>query len=199
MKKNDAPERAAALIHQAVDVLQRARHAPASPISAFTPAKVRRQMRRNAARLRAGEVLPRHPNIIHSNEELADVLERTARRDEIFEQGNEEFRRISLELEGIFEKNDPAVMEAIKALLLDAIGAAERGGPGSDAAERFQQMLHLAWLGRHALTRRRRQRDLPVPRPILPPRGDVDVQKEENGCSGALIFVDGCDARGGGE
>jgi hypothetical protein len=55
MKKNDASERAAALVHQAVDVLQRATHAPASPVGRFTPAKVRRQLRRSAARLRAGK------------------------------------------------------------------------------------------------------------------------------------------------
>lgn len=34
MKRNDASERAAALAHQAVDVLQWAIHAPASPVDA---------------------------------------------------------------------------------------------------------------------------------------------------------------------
>ncbi|HYI12948.1 MAG TPA: hypothetical protein VEK57_28130 [Thermoanaerobaculia bacterium] len=157
MKKNDASDRAAALVHQALDVLQRAIHAPASPVSAFVPAKGRRQLRRSAARLRAGKARPRYVNL-HSSEELAGVHERTARRDEILEQGVEEFRQITFELGRVLEANDPAVGAALDALVRDTKRAAEEAGPGSAAAERYQQLLLLGVFGRQWHSRRRRQR-----------------------------------------
>ncbi|HYI11004.1 MAG TPA: hypothetical protein VEK57_18245 [Thermoanaerobaculia bacterium] len=162
MKENDASDRAAALVHQALDVLQRAIHAPASPVSAFVPAKGRRQLRRSAARLRAGKSRPRYVNL-HSSEELADVHERTARRDEILEQAVEEFRQITLELGRVMEENDPAVGAALDALVRDTKRAAEEAGPGSAAAERYQQLLLLGWFGGQWHSRRRRQRGRPAP------------------------------------
>ena len=165
MKKNDASERAAALVHQAVDVLQRAIHAPASPVSAFAPAKVRRELRRSAARLRAGKTRPRYMNL-HSPEELADVHERTVRRDEILEQAIEDFQQISFELGRVLEENDPAVRTTIDALVREAKRSAEEDGPGSEAAERYWHLLFLGWLGQQWHTRRRRQKGRPAPRAV---------------------------------
>lgn len=165
MTKNDASERAAALVHQAVDVLQRATYAPGSPVSAFTPAKVRRQLRRSAARLRAGKSQPRYLNL-HSPEELAGVYERTVRRDEILEQAGEELRQITFELGRVLEENDPAVQETLDALVLELRRAAKEQGPGSEADERYRQLLLLGWLGREWHTRRRRQKGRPAARTV---------------------------------
>src|SRR5689334_6591651 len=60
MKNDNASERAAALLNQVVDVLQCADRAPASPVNAFVPAKLRRKLRRSAAYLRAEKSQPLH-------------------------------------------------------------------------------------------------------------------------------------------
>jgi hypothetical protein len=175
MKKNDASERAAALIHRAVDVLQRAAQAPDSPVSTFTSPKVRRQLRRDAARLRSGKAWPRYVNL-HTSEELAGVYERTARRDEMVEQTREEFRKISFELGRVLEENGPAVEAALNALLREAKRAAEEQGPASEAAARYRQLVFLGLLGRQSLTRRRRRRD-PAPQALsLTPDPRVEVR-----------------------
>jgi hypothetical protein len=169
MTKNDASDRATALVHQALDVLQRALHAPDSPVGAFVPAKGRRQLRRSAARLRAGKARPKYVNL-HSSEELADVHERTARRDEILEQAVAEFRHITFELGRVLEENDPAVGPALDALVREVQRAAEEHGPGSAAAERYQQLLLLGTFGQQWHLQRRRQRGRErVHRPATPP------------------------------
>jgi hypothetical protein len=43
MKNANASERAAALVHEALDVLQRADNAPHSPVNTFLPANLRRE------------------------------------------------------------------------------------------------------------------------------------------------------------
>ena len=180
MTKNDASDRAAALVNQAVDLLQRAIHAPASPVSSFLPANVRRKLRRSAARLRAGKAQPRHTNL-HSAEELAGVYERTVRRDEILEQSIEEFRRITFELGRVLEKNDPAVRATLDALVRDAKRSAEDHGPGSEAAERYQQLLFLGWIGQQWHSGHRRQRGRPAPRSVsLAPDPSVEARNERS-------------------
>jgi hypothetical protein len=79
MKKDDASQRATALVQEAIDVLQRTGNASDSPVNAFLPAKGRRELRRSAARLRQQKVEPRYKNL-HSAEELAGIYERTAQR-----------------------------------------------------------------------------------------------------------------------
>jgi hypothetical protein len=110
---------------------------------------------------------------LHSPEELAGVYERTVRRDEILEQAMAEFRQITLELGRVLEENDPAVRTTIDALVREAKRSAEEDGPGSEAAERYRQLLFLGWFGRQSHSRLRRQRGRPAPRavswrPILP-------------------------------
>jgi hypothetical protein len=185
MKKTDASERAAALVHQAIDVLQRAVHAPASPVNAFVPAKGRRQLRRDAARLRAGKVLPRYLNL-HSSEELAGVYEQTARRDEILEQAVAEFRQITFELGRVLEENDPAVRATLDTLIREAKRSAEKQGPFSEAADRYRQLLFLAGLGGEWHTRRRRQRASPDPRSV-PLAPDPSVQARYEASAAQLL------------
>jgi hypothetical protein len=177
MKKNDAPDRAAALVHQALDVLQRALHAPGSPVGAFVPAEGRRQMRRGAARLRDGKAQPRYLNL-HSSEELADVYERTVRRDELLEEAVREFRRVTLELGRIVEQNDPAVRAALDAVVRDTKRAAEEAGPGSAAAERYQQLIFLGAIGQrwHMDRRQRRGRQRRPAKEILSMASDPSIE-----------------------
>ena len=54
-KNESASERAVALVHEALDVLQRAEHAPDSPVDTFLTADRRRKYRRDARRLREQE------------------------------------------------------------------------------------------------------------------------------------------------
>src|SRR4051794_25359167 len=109
--KNDrSPERAASLLHQALDVLRRADHAPHSPM-AFQPAKKRRELRRAVKRLRSGQAEARYKNL-HNSEELADLYEQAVQRDEILDQAVREFTRISLQLGRVLEENDPEVRKA---------------------------------------------------------------------------------------
>lgn len=94
MNDENVSERAVALVNLALDWLRRAENAPASPVSAFLPAKRRRTLRRDAARLRQGKVEPRYGNL-HTADELADLYERTVQRDEMFERAVADFHRIA--------------------------------------------------------------------------------------------------------
>src|SRR5229473_5227798 len=106
MKNDNASERAVALVNEALDVLQRSEHAPDSPVNTFLKAKMRREFRRGAKRLRERKSQPRFRNL-HTADELADIYERTVQRDEIIEKGVRDFRRITLDLGRVLEENDP--------------------------------------------------------------------------------------------
>lgn len=160
MKQENASERAVALMQQAVDALQRAQQAPAAPVNTFLPAKLRREARRSAARLRQGQLQPRYPNL-HTAEQLADIYERAARRDEILDGVRRDLRRIALELERIVETNGDEVYEAIQASIDETKRTMERDGPGSEAAQRYRLMQFQAWIGRQALTNKRRKKAPP--------------------------------------
>ena len=164
MKNDNASERAAALIHEAIDVLQRAAKAPDSPVNAFLTAKKRRELRRCAKRLRQQRVQPRYRNL-HTSEELAAIYERTVQRDEILERGLSDFKRITLALARIVDASDPEVGNTIKALVMEAKRSAEEHGPGSEASQRYRHLLFLAWFGQQSHSHHRRQRS-PAPRPV---------------------------------
>jgi hypothetical protein len=111
-KHDDASKRAAALVQQAIDVLQHAENAPDSPVNTFLPAKERRKFRRAAARLRLGKAEPRYKNL-HTAEQLADIYERTVQRDEILEQALGDFKRITLDLGRTLEECGPEVAKTL--------------------------------------------------------------------------------------
>jgi hypothetical protein len=160
MKNDNASARAVALVNQTLDVLQRIDRAPKSPVSERLTPKRRRQFRRGALQLRRGNAEPRYKNL-HTSEELADVYEWTARRDEIFEQASKDFRRITFALGRVLEENDPEVPKAIGALIAEIERAAEENGPGSEAAQRYRRLHFLSWFGRKAHDYRRRGRTPP--------------------------------------
>jgi len=155
--KNDnasASERAAALVNEALDVLQRAEQAPDSPVNTFLTADMRRKYRREARRMRERKKQPRYRNL-HTAEELADIYERTAQRDEILEQGMRDFQRITMALGRVLKENDPEVDQAIGTLIMELQRSAEEHGPGSEAAQRFGLLQFLGWFGQQAHAHRR--------------------------------------------
>jgi len=176
---NNTSARAVELLNQGIEILLRAETAPASPVTTVTTPKMRRELRRNAARLRQGTVEPRYKNL-HSAEELADLYERTAQRDEIYEQTVRDFNRISRDLARVLEEKPPGLDEAMKALVLEAKRAAEEQGPGSEAARRYRHVLGLAWIGYQRHVHTRRQKDSDPPRITLGPDPSVEARWEES-------------------
>src|SRR5258708_7057960 len=136
MKNPTAPERAMALVHEVLDVLRRAERAPDSPVNTFLTGDMRRKYRRAARRLRRHETAPRYRNL-HSAEELADIYERTAQRDEMIEQALRDFKRLSLALSRVFEENAPEVKKVIGTFIDEAERLAEEHAPGSEAALQY--------------------------------------------------------------
>ncbi|HXA18617.1 MAG TPA: hypothetical protein VN380_16605 [Thermoanaerobaculia bacterium] len=172
MKNPTAPERAMALVHEVIDVLQRAERAPDSPVNTFLPGKMRRKYRRAARRLRRQESQPRYTNL-HSAEELAEIYERTAQRDEMIEKALRDFQRLTLALGRVLEENDPEVGNAIGTFIDEAERLAEEHGPGSEAARQYWRLQWLGWFGQRWHAHRRRPR---VPGPMPPLSMDPSIE-----------------------
>jgi hypothetical protein len=115
MKNENASERVAALINETIAALQRIEDAPTSPVNGRLSADRRREHRRAAARLRRGQLEPRYRNL-HTAEQLADIYEQTARRDEILEQAGLEFMRISREIRRVVEHEGPAAVRTFNTM-----------------------------------------------------------------------------------
>jgi hypothetical protein len=173
MKNDNAAERAVALVHEAFDVLQRAENAPRSPVNTLLQGDQRRKFRRTAKRLREQKATPCYPNL-HTAEDLADICERTVQRDEIFDQVGRDLKRITQDLEQVVEGNEAEVRKAMETLAVDVVRAAEKHGPGSEAAQRYQFLRMLAWLGHRSHEHHRRGR---VPAPLnIPLASDPTVE-----------------------
>jgi len=156
LKNDNASERAAALVLEAVDILQRAENAPDSPINTFLTADMRRRYRRAAKRLRE-KSQPRYTNL-HSAEELAEIYERAIQRDEIIDQGAREFKRITRDLGDLLRENLPEFERTMETLVMEAKRLAEEQGLGSQAALRYRYLQFLAAFGGQAHSRRRNPR-----------------------------------------
>src|ERR1700686_1379996 len=176
MKNLTAPQRAVVLMHEALDVMLRVGQAPDSPVYAFVTKEKRRQLRRDAKRLRKQQTEPRYKNL-HSAEDLADLYERTARRDEIREQGQRDLQRISAELKRIRREKDAEVEKAMETLLYESARSAIEQGPGSEADRRHRLLHYWWWFGGQVLAHRRKStgpysglfppnRDLPLQPPM---------------------------------
>jgi hypothetical protein len=142
MKDDTASARAAALLHQLLDVLQRAENAPDSPVNTFVPGKMRRLLRRGAERLRRGEAQPKYKNLFTA-EQLADIYQQTILRDEIHEQADAEFLRIGREIARIIQQDGPAFRKTFEAIYLETLQSARENGPDSEAAQRLHQLRSL--------------------------------------------------------
>jgi hypothetical protein len=157
------PERIAELLHEMIDVLQRGEHAPDSPVDTFVPATMRRSLRRVAGRLRRGEARPRYTNLFTA-EQLAGVLENTARRDEIRQQVEAEFLRIGREIGRLIEEDPEGTRKSWETVFMETFQLAREHGPGSEAAARYRQLQHLSRIGRMYKSDRRRQKSFNRPR-----------------------------------
>jgi hypothetical protein len=157
MKDDNASERAAALLQQTIDVLQRAGNAPDSPVSTFVPGKMRRHLRRGVERLRRGEAQPKYKNLFTAGQ-LADIYEQTIRRDEIREQTREEFVRIGHEIGRAMREDGPGVRKAFETFFLETLRSAKEDGPDSEAAQRYRQLQSLVRLAKGYGSHKRRQK-----------------------------------------
>lgn len=157
MKDDNASERAAALIHEALDVLQRVENAPDSPVNTFVPGKMRRLLRRGAERLRRGEAQPKYKNLFTA-EQLADIYQQTILRDEIREQTYAEFVRVGREIARLMEEDGPAVRKTFEAVFLETLRSARENGPDSEAAQRLRQLRSLVRIAQQYGVDRRRQK-----------------------------------------
>ncbi len=160
-------------MHEYLDVMLRVGQAPDSPVYAFVTKEKRRQLRRDAKRLRQQKAEPRYRNL-HSAEELADLYERTARRDEIREQGQRDLQRISAELKRIRKEKDAEVEKAVKTLLYESARSAIEQGPGSEADRRHRLLHYWWWFGGQVLANRRKS--LVPYSGLFPPVRDLSIQ-----------------------
>ena len=173
MKNLTASQRAVVLMHEALDVMLRTGQAPDSPVYAFVTKEKRRQLLRDAKRLRKQQIEPRYKNL-HSADELADLYERTAHRDEIREQGQRDLLRISAEMKRIRRGKDAEVEKAMETLLYESARSAIEQGPGSEADRRHRLLHYLWWFGGQVLAQRRKST---VPYSgLFPPTRDPSVQ-----------------------
>src|SRR5215213_2333963 len=129
MKNQKPSERIADLLHELIDVLRRSEHAPDSPINAFVPGKMRRSMRRHAERLRRGEIEPKFKNL-YTAEQLAGILEDTARRDEMRQQFNVEFTRIGREIARLTQEDPVGSRKGWETAYMETYRLAREQGPG---------------------------------------------------------------------
>jgi len=130
MKKESKAERAVALVNACIDAMRAAENAPDSPINRYTSVVERREMRRQAKRLRKGQLEPMYPNV-NPAPQLADIYERTALRDDIFDAQRINFLNAQKELGKILEENDPEVRKALDDQIDQMKREAQEGGPGS--------------------------------------------------------------------
>jgi hypothetical protein len=163
MRNQKASERAAALLHEMIDLLQRGEDVPDSPVDTFVPGKVRRRLRRGAELLRRGEAQPRYRNLFTA-EQLADICERTARRDEIRQQVAEELFRMGREMNRLLEEAPEGTRNALFTIFLETLRLAKAQGPDSEAARRYRQLQRLTRLAETYNSDRRRQKAFDRPR-----------------------------------
>jgi hypothetical protein len=157
MKDDNVSERAATLLHKALDVLQRVENAPDSPVNTFVPGKMRHLLRRGAERLRRGEAQPKYQNLFTA-EQLADIYQQTIQRDEIREQTVADFVRIGREIARAIQEDGPEVRKTIEAIYLETLWAARENGPDSEAAQRLRQLRSLVRIAKQSGVDRRRQK-----------------------------------------
>jgi hypothetical protein len=167
MKDDNASERAAALLQQTIDVLQRAGNAPDSPVNTFVPAKMRRHLRRGVERLRSGEAQPKYKNLFTAGQ-LADIYEQTIRRDEIRDQTHAEFIRIGREIGRAIQEDSPGVRKTFETFFLETLRSAKEDGPDSEAAQRYRQLQSLVRIAKGYGSDRRRQKLSGPPVPAAP-------------------------------
>jgi hypothetical protein len=170
-------------VQQALDLMRLADKAPASPVNAILPANRRRVLRRDAKRLRQGKTEPRYKNL-YTEEELADLYERTVQRDELLERYLEDFNRIGRELDRIREEHPAAFQTAMETFRPRGEAVGGGAGPRSEAARRFRHVQGVAWLAHQQHSQRRRQKT-----PVSPRINLADPSVEARNAQTAAEFL----------
>jgi len=154
-------ERAVAIINEAIDALQRGADAPESPIKKFHSREERSVLRRDAIRLRRGQLQPQYGNVV-SPGELADILELTIRRDETIETAHADLRRALEKLERLIEEEGNAVRDTFYAMLREAEEEAIVQGPDGEAARRVVHMRFIIEIAKKGDAQYRRKSATPI-------------------------------------
>jgi len=146
MKTTYESKRTAALIEEAIAVLERLENAPESPLMAFLPTKVRRVARRTAKQLRRGQLQPGHPNI-HTPDKLATYLEDASRRDEIVERAGPELLRIGREIRRVAAEDGQAAINTFNAIFNEAAIGTRIYGADSAPGQRYRRLMFFVSIG----------------------------------------------------
>ena len=160
-----------AIVTRFRDLVVEMERLPKVPIVAFLPAEMRRKFRRFAARLRAGKVEPRYPNLFTA-EQLAGICEQAACRDESLERIVKELHDLSDELRALLEENDMELARVTMAELLPAKDAAHWLGPDSEAEQRYREIQQVRRQGQR---KRNRPRKPEQPEPMELPGTDYEL------------------------
>lgn len=163
MSNQQTSERAAALLEEIIDLLVWDETAPHSPIDGYAAGKARRRMRRAAELLRRGEARPKYRNLFTA-EQLADICERTAKRDEMRQKVKEELVRTGREMARLIEEDPEGTRQAIFAVYLATQRLADAQGPDSEAARRYRQVRRLTGIAESFESHRRRGKPFDEPR-----------------------------------
>lgn len=159
MTNQKPSERIAELLNEMIDVFRRVDTAPHSPIDGFVPSKTRRNMRRHAERLRRGEAQVRFKNL-YTAEQLAGILENTARRDEIRQHVEAEFFRIGREIGRLMKEDPEGTRQSWERVFTETYRQAREQGPGSDiSGEQRESVLRPCTRRRHHSRKRSRSKD----------------------------------------
>jgi hypothetical protein len=150
-------ERIAELLHEVIDIFRRGESTPHSPLQTFAPAKTRRALRRSAERLRRGQIEPRFKNL-YTAEQLADIFETTARRDEVRQQSLTELLRLGREIKRLIAQDPEGTLKSWLAVFEETSRLAREQGPGSEAAARYRQLQRLSQGVKTDKSERRRQK-----------------------------------------
>jgi hypothetical protein len=152
MNDQERWERAVAIGVRIRELLAEMERLPKVPIVAFLDAEMRRKYRRFAARLRAGKVEPRYGNLF-TKEQLADLCEQAAARDEFLEKAIEELHRLADDLRALLDEHEVELAKVTTAELLKVKDAARWYGPDSQAAHRYRDAQKIRRQGQRRRNR----------------------------------------------
>jgi hypothetical protein len=146
MKAKYESERTAALIEEALAILECLENAPESPLTTFLPIKLRRTARRSAKQLRKGQLVPKHPTI-HDPEDLATILEHAAGRDEVVERAGQTLLRLGREIRRVAAEEGQAAINTFNTIFNDAAAGFTTYGPDSVPGRQYQRLMFFVSIG----------------------------------------------------
>ena len=157
MKTRHSSPRTAALIEEAIAIIERLENAPESPITTFLPVQLRRTARRSAVQLLKGQLVPSHPEL-HTREQLASYYRRAADRDEIVEKARLDLLRLGRELRQIVAEEGQAAVKTFNAIFNEAASGYTVYGPDSVPGRRYRRLMFFVSIGTEHEKQKRRQK-----------------------------------------